>query len=298
MVVYAMVAARRSAGVTPARIRIPSYAVWEVTVFVLNVLAFILVGLQLKPIISRLDRSQWLQYVWVAASVCAAAIVARLVWVMGVAALSSWHCRGRTQRGPVNTVALSPRAAALVGWCGMRGIVTLAAALALPDGSSPFPYRDLILFTAFAVVLGTLVLQGITLRPLMAWLRLDDDGAVEREIQVARVEALSAALTITGESGRTDTIEFVRRRYDLELRRANVELNARDDTQFRNSTDNSALSKDEADLIRAAIAAERQRLIALRANGTIGDAAFQRVEQELDWRELDLEQFLLSGLEG
>jgi NhaP-type Na+/H+ or K+/H+ antiporter len=73
----------------------------------------------------------------------------------------------------------------------MRGTVTLAAALALPvggEGGAPFPYRDLILVTAFGVVLGTLVLQGLTLRPLLLRLRLEDDGAVDREVRLARVE--------------------------------------------------------------------------------------------------------------
>jgi monovalent cation/hydrogen antiporter len=202
MVVFAMAVSRVASDVVPARIRIPSYAVWEVVVFVLNVLAFILVGFQLKSIVARLDRSTWIEYAWVAAAVCAVAILARIAWVMGVAAVSRWWCRPRPggAPGPRDAVALSPRAAALVGWCGMRGIVTLAAALALPtggEGGTPFPYRDLILFTAFSVVLGTLVLQGLTLRPLMARLRLDDEGEVEREVRLARIATLRAALAAT-----------------------------------------------------------------------------------------------------
>ena len=103
-----------------------------------------------------------------------------------------------------------PGASAAVGvvaWCGMRGIVTLAAALALPDGvPDPFPYRDLILFTAFCVVLGTLVLQGMTLRPLMRVLALEDDGSVEREVRLARAETARAALAAVegGASGGGD----------------------------------------------------------------------------------------------
>src|SRR5215213_5611269 len=156
MVVFAMAVSRVASDVVPARIRIPSYAVWEVAVFVLNVLAFILVGFQLKSIALRLDRPTFIEYAGVAAAVCAAAILARIAWVMGVAAISRWWCRPKPDGtpGPRDAVALSRRAAALVGWCGMRGIVTLAAALALPtggEGGPPFPYRDLILFTAFSV---------------------------------------------------------------------------------------------------------------------------------------------------
>ena len=301
-VVYAMAAARRASEVIPARIRIPSYAVWEVAVFVLNVLAFILVGFQLKSIAARLNGAEWLEYMWVAAAVCAATILARIAWVTGVAAFSRWRCRPSSGRTPgTDTVALSPRAAALVGWCGMRGIVTLAAALALPtggEGGTPFPYRDLILFTAFAVVLGTLVVQGMTLRPLLTRLRIEDDGTVEREVRLARVETLRAAVSATDGSSGTETAALVRRRYELQLRRAEAELEARAVNQAAgrsgDATEPWGGPFADGHVVRAAMAAERQRLSALRADGTIGDAAFQQVEQELDWTELDLQQLLRS----
>jgi Na+/H+ antiporter len=304
MVVYAMTAARGAAEVVPARIRIPSYAVWEVAVFVLNVLAFILIGFQLKSIIGRLDRPTLLEYAGVAAAVCAATILARIAWVTGVAAFSRWRCRQRPDGtpGPNDTVALSPRAAALVGWCGMRGIVTLAAALALPtggDGGTPFPFRDLILFTAFSVVLGTLVLQGVTLRPLLGRLRLDDDGAVEREVRLARVATLRAALSVTAASSGAEMAALVRQRYELQLRRAEAELGGRASEGVNGDPGDSAellgVASADAKVVHAATTAERQRLVSLRADGTIGDAAFQRVEQELDWTELDLQQLLRSG---
>jgi monovalent cation/hydrogen antiporter len=222
---------------------------------------------------------------------------------MAVAAVSVWRCserKGAVPR-PNDTAALSPRAAALVGWCGMRGIVTLAAALALPSGGphgAPFPYRDLILSTAFAVVLGTLVVQGLTLRPLMGWLRLEDDGAVEHEVRLARVAALRAALAATAVSGRTETADLLRRRYDLQLRRAKAELEVQAasavDSAAAGTTELPGPSPADADLVRAAINAEREQISALRTEGTIGDAAFQRVEEELDWRERDLQQLLRS----
>jgi CPA1 family monovalent cation:H+ antiporter len=302
-VFYAMAASRRAPELTPARIRIPSYAVWEVVVFVLNVLAFILVGFQLKSILARIDRSTLVDYMWIAIAVCATTIVARIAWVTAVAAVSRWRCRPKADgtSPPVDRVALSPRAAALVGWCGMRGIVTLAAALALPtgdDGGTPFPYRDLILFTAFAVVLGTLVLQGATLRPLLTWLRLRDDGTVNREVRLARVETLRAALSAANVATSAEAAALVRRRYELQLRRAEAEL-AADDVDTPMPTSRSVAKRSERelpdeDVVRAAMNAERQRLLALRAEGTIGDAAFQQVEQELDWAELDVQQLLRS----
>ncbi len=153
MVVFAMTVAGRAPDVIPARIRIPSYAVWEVAVFVLNVLAFILVGLQLKPILGRLDgrragrgTSGWRPR-------CARpSIVVRIVWVMGVA-------RSRLVRW-------TPRAARLRAAAG-RGLVRDARHRDPGGGAGAaggsIPYRDLILFTAFCVVLVTLVVQGMTL---------------------------------------------------------------------------------------------------------------------------------------
>jgi len=158
LVVFAMAASRRAAEVVPARIRVPSWAVWEVAVFVLNVLAFVLVGLQLKSIGARDTGPAGAGYAVVAATVCVAVIVARIAWVTLAAAYSRWRCRPRADGTPGrrDAMGLSPRAAAIVGWCGMRGTVTLAAALALPaggGGGAAFPHRDLIVVTAFGVVL-------------------------------------------------------------------------------------------------------------------------------------------------
>jgi CPA1 family monovalent cation:H+ antiporter len=276
-------------------VRIPSYAVWEFAVFVLNVLAFILVGFQLKAILGRIDSGTLMQYIGVAVAVTVATILARIAWVSGAAAFSRWMCRpdleGASQRH--DRVGLSRRAAAVVGWCGMRGIVTLAAALALPTahvGIPAFPYRDLILFTAFAVVLGTLVLQGMTLRPLMNVLKLEDDGAVEREVQLARVETLRAALAATPAVPQQEMSQMLRRRYEVLLQRAEAEM-ANGKAPNGDGSVSDTVFIDTA-VVRAATSAERRRLVALRADGTIGDAAFQRVEQELDWEELDLQQLV------
>ena len=304
-VVYAMAAARLAGEAIPARIRIPSYAVWEVAVFVLNVLAFILVGFQLKSIVARVNGATGARYAAVAAAVCVAVIIARIVWVSGAAAFSRWRCRPRPDGtpGPHDAVALTGRGAAVVGWCGMRGTVTLAAALALPTN---FPFRDLTLTTAFGVTLGTLVLQGLTLRPLMLRLQLEDDGSVDREIRLARVETLHAALAAAGECPEAETAALVRHRYELQLRRAEEDL-ARDGAR-RNGVapmDGDAAAPGvtagpdgrdgDAAVVKAATEAQRHRLVALRADGTIGDAAFQRVEEELDWAELDWSRLVSSS---
>jgi Na+/H+ antiporter len=301
MVVFAMAAGQSSAEVVPARVRIPSYAVWEFAVFVLNVLAFILVGFQLKGILARIDSGTLVRYTAVAAAVCLATIVARIAWVSGAAAWSRWRCRPGPDGtiGPRDRVGLSRRAAALVGWCGMRGIVTLAAALAIPiggPGGAGFPHRDLVVFTAFFVVLGTLVLQGMTLRPLLNLLRLEDDGSVEREVRLARVETLRAALAAASKVPDQGMSGLLRRRYQVMLERAELVL-ASDGLAHAASTDVGADDADAA-VVRAATSAERHRLVQLRADGTIGDAAFQQIEQELDLKELDLQQFSAGAASG
>ena len=299
VVVFAMTAARRAAELIPARIRIPSYAVWEVAVFVLNVLAFILVGFQLRSISERVTGAAAIRFTIVAVVVTLAAILARLAWVAGAAAFSRWRCRPRPDGapGPHDAVALSPRAATVVGWCGMRGTVTLAAALALPTG---FPFRDLIQVSAFGVTIGTLVVQGLTLRPLLLRLKLEDDGSVEREIRLARVETLRAAVAAAAECPGAETGALVRHRYELQLRRAEAYGGngvATADAAAAAAPGSGATpegSDPDVEVVRAATEAQRRRLVALRADGTIGDTAFQRVEEELDWAELDWARLVQS----
>ncbi len=280
VVVYAIIVARTAPDRIPARLRIPSYAVWEVAVFVLNVLAFILVGLQLKPILQRLGQQELIQYAVAAAAVCAAVIVVRIVWVMGYALMGRWATgllppSGRPTRYP------SFRLAAIIAWCGMRGIVTIATALALPTGAGKeFPYRDLILFTAFCVVLGTLVLQGLTVTPLMRLLGVEPDDAVEREVRLARIESLRAALAETTSAGDGDEmVALLRRKYQARLRRAEAGQDLED------------LPGDASygDILRRAQAVERRTISHLRATGVIGDDAFHLVEEELDWAEVSAE---------
>jgi monovalent cation/hydrogen antiporter len=287
VVVFAISAARTAPIDIPARIRIPSYAVWDVAVFVLNVLAFILIGLQLKPILSSLDRAEALTYAATVAAVLGAVIAVRFAWVMGTTVLARWvgPIAGPRTGGP-HTAAHRPfRVAVVISWCGMRGIVTLAAALALPDGAHgapAFPHRDLIIVTAFGVVLGTLVLQGLSMSPLMRWLRLEDDGAVESETRLARAETARAALDTLPATGHgSDMMQLMRRKYEARLRSVQA------------PPDPSAPSDGELDQLataqRAIQEAQRRTLHDLRARGAIGDDAFHRVEEELDWGDVNLE---------
>jgi monovalent cation/hydrogen antiporter len=159
----------------------------------------------------------------------------------------------------------------LMSWCGMRGIVTLAAALALPAGDHPFPGRPLILVTAFTVVVGTLVLQGLTLRPLLRWLDLRDDHPVEREAEAARNAVLKAALkTLDGDNSKPAKVL----RFEFE------EL-------LTSSGGNSDAGNPAIPAMRRkAVEAARAELTRLRFDETIGDDAYHLVEVALDRSEL------------
>jgi CPA1 family monovalent cation:H+ antiporter len=159
----------------------------------------------------------------------------------------------------------------IIAWCGMRGIVTLAAALALP---ADFPYRDLINLSAFAVVLGTLLIQGLTIRPLLAVLKLRADDTLDRETNLARCAALRAGLAaIDGDqsvAGRALRDEF-----NETLRRATED------------PDHRLPKRMAGDEVRQrALTASREVLLTLRDKGAIGDAAFHSLEEEFDWLEL------------
>ncbi|HKT61169.1 MAG TPA: sodium:proton antiporter, partial [Gemmatimonadales bacterium] len=272
VVVFAILVARTAPDLISGHLRIQSYAVWEVAVFVLNVLAFILIGLQLKPILTRLSGAELARYAVAAVAILAAVIVIRIVWVAFYVLTARWRGE-RVGAGP----------AAVVAWCGMRGIVTLAAALALPDGGpgQTFPYRDFILFAAFCVVLGTLVVQGLTLRPLMRLLALEDDGTVDREVRLARTETARAGLAVVERSdGGGEILAFLRRKYAARVRRAEHQAGAAVDPEVEGWREYSAV-------LQRAQAAERHTLSDLRSRGVIGDDAFHAVEEELDWSEVN-----------
>jgi NhaP-type Na+/H+ or K+/H+ antiporter len=157
----------------------------------------------------------------------------------------------------------------VISWAGMRGIVSLAAALALPEA---FPFRNLIVLTAFAVVLGTLVIQGLTLKPLLRVLDLHDDDPVGREVLAARERALYAGLAIF-DGNQSTTAEAVRREF-----RAHLSL--------ERSGDEESPTIAPSDAYREALEAARQAVLAMRSNYEIGDDAFHRMEEELDWLEM------------
>src|SRR5881409_689817 len=213
MVCYAITVARTAPERTPARIRIPSYAVWETVVFMLNVLAFIFIGLQIRPILESLEPAARGRYFAVAGAVLLTVIVVRIAWHMPFNAVVRWRERRLGFHPPRPMLRPSVGSGLVISWAGMRGIVSLAAALALPVG---FPFRDLIVFTAFSVVLGTLAIQGLTLGPLLRALDLHDDDPVGREVAAARERALRAGVAELDDD-RSPVAEAVRQEFIAHL---------------------------------------------------------------------------------
>jgi CPA1 family monovalent cation:H+ antiporter len=276
IVVFGLTGARYSAGETPARLRVPSFAVWETVVFVLNVLAFILIGLQVRPILATLDPAQRVAYLRVALAVLFVVVAVRAGWIATYIQAALWKAKrfgGGRWPGPTPPTW---KGAAIVIWCGMRGIVTLAAAYALPmasAGSPGVPYRDLIVLCAFGVVVGTLVLQGLTLRPLISALHIKADRSVDQEVHHASERLAHVALeALSGD-------------HSSEARALRRELTA----QINQSAhEELAHQPSTHDVLRARIVtAQRQALVDLRDANEIGDDAFHQLEQRLDWAELN-----------
>jgi Na+/H+ antiporter len=268
MVCYAITAARTAPERIPAETRIPTYAVWETAVFALNILAFIFIGLQIRPILEGLDPPDRGRYIAVAGAVLLTVIVVRLAWHMSFNAAIRWQHRRFGFYPPRPMLRPTIGSGLVISWAGMRGIVSLAAALALPPA---FPYRDLIVLTAFSVVLGTLVIQGLTLKTLLRALDLHDDDPVGREVLAARDRALRAGLASLADDD-SPIAAVVRQEFTAHLKSEGADAVASDTTH-------SAIH-------RGALHAARQAVLAMRANGEIGDDAFHLIEEELDWLEM------------
>jgi CPA1 family monovalent cation:H+ antiporter len=272
MVGYAMAAARTAPERMPARTRVPTYAVWETVVFALNILAFIFIGLQIRPILEGLEAADRGRYFAVSGAVLLTVILVRPAWHLPFNAVLRWRNRRFGFHPPRPMLRPTVGSGLIISWAGMRGIVSLAAALALP---SAFPYRNLIVLTAFAVVLGTLAIQGLTLKPLLRALNLQDDDPVGRELRAARERALSAGLASLARDP-SPVAEFVRQEFTARLA---------DERPVADPSD-AASRPTRRELFRGALQAARQAVLAMRANDEIGDDAFHQVEEELDWLEM------------
>ena len=252
--------------------------------FLMNAFLFILIGLQLPQILDALDTTDVATLLGYAAAVSAAVVLTRLVWqhttVFVVRALDRRESAARAARR-------AGRARTVIGWAGMRGAVSLAAALALPPD---FPQRDLIIFLTFAVIFVTLVLQGLTLPPLIRWLGVRDDGTEEeREELKARLVATKAALARIDELAERGV--DARRHDRADARRCTSTASGgwrRARARSRTTASRTARSPTRRSCARCWRRSARE-IVRLRNEGTISNDVMHRIERELDLEDERLE---------
>jgi monovalent cation/hydrogen antiporter len=262
--------------------RLLASGAWQMLLFVINGLAFILIGLQLPSI--TVDRPP-AELLGLAAAVCVTVVAVRIGWVFPATYLPRWLSRSLRERDPTPPW----QSVFVVSWAGMRGVVSLAAALSLPHtlGAAPFPERDLLVFLTFCVILVTLVGQGLSLPFLIPRLGVGDDGTVEHEEAHARAAAVAAAVE------RIDGLESEWPEH-LELIEA---LRVQYGHQARHLVPHPEGPRDESErelfehqqIRRAVIEAEREAVIMMRDRGTISDEVLRRIERDLDLEELRLQ---------
>jgi monovalent cation/hydrogen antiporter len=277
----------RAPRIATAATRLLGFSFWEVLVYLLNAVLFVLVGLQLHPILGRLGERSAALVVGVAALVSVVVIAMRMAWGFTVPYL----VRAVDRRAAQRARRVGARQRLVMGWSGMRGAVSLAAALALPleaSGGRPFPERGLIVFVTFAVILVTLVLQGLTLPNLIRRLGVHADGVEETEEVRGRLRATDAALArldqlAEAEWTREDTVERLRGLYQFRRRRLKARAGYVEDDGYQDR------SLAYQRLVRELLDAQRLAIVQLRDQGEISVDVMHRIERDLDLEDSRLE---------
>jgi monovalent cation/hydrogen antiporter len=279
----------RAPEVASPQTRLQGFAMWEILVFLLNATLFILIGLQLPVIVDGLQGRGAGEVIGYSALVCATVIGARFAWVFTVPYL----IRALDRRPQQRERRMGARPRIVSAWAGIRGAVSLAAALALPletEAGAPLPDRDLILFITFAVILVTLVGQGLTLPALIRRLGVREDGAEEEAEEIrARLEASRAALErldelVSEDWTRDETIERVRGIYQFRQRRFKVRAGKLEDDD---GIEDRSIAYQR--MMHELYVVQRRALVELRNGGTISNDVMHRIERELDLEESRLE---------
>ena len=278
--------------ISPAT-RLQGFFVWDMVVYLIEGVIFLLTGLQARQILSHHLPADWGRLALEAGAVCLAVIVIRFVWVF-----TAVYGRRYLLRRGMHEAPPSWRSVFVVAFTGIRGVVSLAAALSIPlyAGGAAFPDRDLLLLVTFAVILVTLVGQGLGFAPLIRLLGLVDEGRRETETAkrqevAARVKSIDAALArldaLEGAAAQPETVAALRRRH--EDRRAYFVAACQDISEGQMALGASALQLRFVD-------AERQSIAELYARGEIGDEARRRIERELDLEDSRLRHAAQSGV--
>ena len=263
---------RYSPKMVSAEMRILARSVWNILVFMLNSLIFILIGLQLSDVVTRLEGYTGWELAANALGVSMVAILVRFAWVYFAEYLPAWV--GALLRRKYSPPL--PGEAFIVSWCGMRGIVSLAAALALPP---EIVYRDLIVFLTFVVILVTLVVQGLTLAAVIRQVKIGTDHSGRDEHRLARLsmgKAAMAAIERSAEeaSALPDVVERIRAEFADRMAVA---------SPLAQMSDSSHANARRMRL--AAVRAEREELIRLWQEGEVSDEVLHHLEEELDYEE-------------
>jgi CPA1 family monovalent cation:H+ antiporter len=277
----------RGPSIIPARVRLQGFFTWDIVDFIINSALFVLVGLQLRGIVRALSGYTAADLVGWALAICGVTVAIRLVWFFTIPYLIRALDRRPSQRAR----RVGARQRLVIGWSGMRGAVSLAAALALPltvKTGGPFPDRDLIQFLTFAVIFATLVVQGLSLPTLIRRLKITDGGEAATEELKARLGATKAALAqidvLAAEDWtREDTIERMRAAYNYRKRRLAARAGKIEDDGY----EDRSLAYQQ--IVQIVLAAQRDALVELRHQGEISNETMNRVIQELDLEESRLE---------
>jgi CPA1 family monovalent cation:H+ antiporter len=279
--------ARRSTELFSSALRVQARATWDSVIFILNGLAFILVGLQLPVIRHEIEGQSLRRLIAYGVLLSVLVIIARIIWVFPSAYLPRLipSIRRKDPMPPWQAIFV-------VAYTGMRGTDSLAAALAVPlltAAGAPFPARNLIIFLTFCVILATLVVQTLTLPPIICWLGLRRDRHEQTEEHRARIEMTKSALKrldelcdkdAAGSPAAKGVSDRLRGMYRERLKR----LESRKD----DALDDEPLSREARQVYEAVIGAQRDALIHLRDHDVIGDEVLHRIESELDFEELRL----------
>jgi monovalent cation/hydrogen antiporter len=272
--------------VLSGRMRLQAVPVWQMVTFILNGILFMLIGLQLPQVIHALPQGSAMSVAKLAILILLAIVLVRFVWLFGATYLPRLLSRTFRRKNPAPW-----QQTALIAWTGMRGADSLAGALAIPfvlANGAPFPGRDLILLLTFCVIFGTLVLQGLTLKPLVGWLKIVDDHVPEKEERLARLRANEAALARIEEMGsssqaRPESVQRLRSEYADRIRQLSK------DTSHEESV-RRLFSRDFEELAREALETERDTVIALRNDEAINDDVLRHIQHDIDLAEARLQR--------
>jgi CPA1 family monovalent cation:H+ antiporter len=274
----------RAPRVLSGRMRLQAVPVWQMVVFILNGILFMLIGLQLPQAIHALPPGSAMSVAKLGVLVLLVIVLVRFVWMFGANYLVRLWNRVFHHRNPPLW-----KHTAFIAWTGMRGADSLAGALAIPfvlANGAPFPGRDLILLLTFCVIFGTLVVQGLTLKPLVRWLKIVDDHVPEKEERLARLKANEAALARIEDLGSTSqarpqSVERLRSEYADRIRQLSKEASHEDSVR-------RLFSRDFEELAREALETERDTVIALRNEESINDEVLRRIQHDIDLAEARL----------